>query len=71
MLACGVYPSVSLAEARESREDAKRVLREGPDPGATLKATKLEQKHRADNRFRALAEEVVERRASLLTRRRR
>ena len=56
LLAFGVYASVSLAEAPENSEDAKRVLREGADPGATRKATKLEQKHKADNTFRALAD---------------
>ena len=36
----GPYPSVSLAEAREHREEAKRVLRSGMDPVEHAQATK-------------------------------
>ena len=36
----GPYPSVSLAEAREHREEAKRVLRSGIDPVEHAHATK-------------------------------
>ena len=32
LLALGVYPKVSLARARQAREDAKRLLAEGTDP---------------------------------------
>ena len=31
-LSLGIYPEVSLAEARSKREDAKRILRKGTDP---------------------------------------
>jgi hypothetical protein len=33
----GPYPAISLAEAREARADAKRLLRNGEDPKRTLK----------------------------------
>src|SRR3954466_9529384 len=36
-LALGPYPEVSLAEARIKREDAKRLLRAGGDPGASAR----------------------------------
>jgi integrase len=39
-LVIGPYPSVSLAEARQKREKAKVVLREGQDPKAAQKARK-------------------------------
>jgi len=32
LLALGVYPHVSLAEARSERDDAKRLLKQGLDP---------------------------------------
>ncbi|HVK80195.1 MAG TPA: Arm DNA-binding domain-containing protein, partial [Verrucomicrobiae bacterium] len=32
-LAFGPYPAVSLLEAREKRHDAKKLLRDGKDPG--------------------------------------
>ena len=37
-LAFGVYPEVSLAEARARRDDARRALREGCDPAAERRA---------------------------------
>ncbi len=39
-LALGVYPEVSLAEARKRRNAAKTLLAEGRDPGAVRKAGK-------------------------------
>lgn len=39
-MAFGVYPEVSLAEARARRDEARAVLRDGRDPGAERKAAK-------------------------------
>ena len=33
VLALGVYPEISLAEARIRRDDARLLIREGRDPG--------------------------------------
>lgn len=38
-LSLGIYPEVSLAEARSKREDAKRTLRQGIDPMEAKKET--------------------------------
>jgi integrase len=40
-LALGVYPTVSLADARQRREDARRLLANGTDPNAVKKSAKL------------------------------
>ncbi|TRL72343.1 tyrosine-type recombinase/integrase [Citrobacter youngae] len=40
-LSFGVYPAVSLADARQKREDAKKLLAAGNDPGEVKKAKKL------------------------------
>jgi len=40
MLAMGTYPDVSLSDAREARDDAKKLLRKGIDPGEAKKAKK-------------------------------
>jgi integrase len=40
LLALGAYPEVSLADARQRREDARRLLANGADPGAVKKAQK-------------------------------
>jgi integrase len=39
-LALGVYPETSLKQAREKREEARKLLSEGRDPGETRKETK-------------------------------
>jgi len=57
LLAFGVYPTVSLARARQLREDAKRLLADGHDP-ATEKKRQAEALANAPT-FRAIAEEYV------------
>jgi hypothetical protein len=57
LLALGVYPKVSLARARQAREDAKRLLAEGTDP--TLEKKRRKQEHTNAFTFRAIADEYV------------
>ena len=54
-LAFGVYPTVSLKEARNRRDDAKLALSRGEDPGATKKAAKVRIAVEAANSFRSVA----------------
>ena len=56
-LALGVYPSVSLAAAREKRDQARKLLASGVDPSAQRKLERLAAKAAADNTFRLIAEE--------------
>lgn len=56
-LALGAYPTLSLAEARERREDAKRLLLDGIDPGAVKKARKEAVVAEAANSFEVVARE--------------
>ena len=59
-LSLGVYPDVSLADARDRREQARKLLANGGDPSAIKQATKqVIQKslHVAENSFRNLAAE--------------
>ena len=57
LLALGVYPEVSLAEARGERSDAKKLLRDKQDPGLLRKQEKSEQKIAGANTFEAVAME--------------
>ena len=41
LLTLGAYPEVSLADAREKRDEAKKILREGRDPRHTAKRGRL------------------------------
>ncbi len=54
-LALGSYPLISLAEARELREQNKKLLTQGIDPSAHKKEQKHLQRLNSDNTFEKLA----------------
>lgn len=56
-LAFGVYPKVSLKEARQRCDQARRDLRDGIDPGIKKKIAKIVA---CENSFKAVAEEWLE-----------
>ena len=51
-LALGVYPDVSLAEARRRREEARAMLANGTDPSEQKRITKLACFEEATTNFR-------------------
>ncbi|MBD8129151.1 tyrosine-type recombinase/integrase [Pantoea agglomerans] len=57
LLALGVYPDTSLAVARTKRDDAKRMLAGGRDPGEAKQAEKQAKIMAVNNSFEALARE--------------
>ncbi len=59
-LALGPYPEISLADARERREEARKLLANGVDPGNIKKAQKAARLERAANSFEVLAREWYE-----------
>jgi len=59
-LALGVYPEVSLKEAREKRDEARRLVRDGIDPSAVKKSKKLQLVAEKSNTFKAVAIEWYE-----------
>lgn len=56
-LSFGAYPEVGLKDAREKRDEARKLLAQGIDPGAAKKAEKTEKLERAANTFEAVARE--------------
>ena len=52
---------VSLSEAREARDTAKKTLRLKLDPGAVVKAEKIAEKIAVSNTFRAVSAEWLQR----------
>lgn len=56
-LSFGVYPDVLLANVREKREAAKKILTAGNDPSEVKKTEKLAQKQLIENTFEAIARE--------------
>lgn len=62
-LALGVYPEVSAKEARMRRDDARRSLANGVDPGIERRVQKAASVERAANSFEAVAREWFARQA--------
>lgn len=56
-LSLGTYPDTSLAEAREKRDAARRLLASGIDPSQQRKATKAAGEEQSLNRFEVVARE--------------
>lgn len=59
-LSFGVYPDVSLADARELRDRARKLLVKGMDPGLQAKLDKISASIAANNTFGAVADEWLE-----------
>lgn len=66
-LACGVYPEIGLADARERRDEARRLLAKGIDPSAAKKAQKTERAAKVANSFEAVAREWWKKQTPLWT----
>jgi len=56
-LSLGVYPDVSLKEARDRRDAARKLLSNGVDPGANRKAQKAARADLVGNTFEIIARE--------------
>ena len=57
LLALGVYPEVSLKDARDKRDEARKQISDGIDPSITRK---FEKAGSTENTFQAVAEEFLE-----------
>jgi integrase len=62
LLALGVYPEVTLADARERRAQARKAIAAGNDPSLAKKEAKRQQELNASNTFDAVAREWLEQR---------
>jgi len=56
-LALGVYPTVTLSEARTKREEAKKLIAQGIDPVQYKRDAKALQKDEAANSFESVSRE--------------
>lgn len=56
-LSLGVYPDISLKEARERRDDARKLLANDIDPSENRKVAKAAKVERAGNSFEVVARE--------------
>lgn len=56
-LSFGVYPDLSLKDARARRDEARQLLAQGIDPGENKKAVKAAKVERSSNSFEVVARE--------------
>lgn len=61
LLSFGPYPLVSIGEARRKRDNAKKLLLDGTDPGAKKRQDRLAAEAKARQTFGLLADEYLER----------
>ena len=59
-LSFGAYPTVSLADARTKRDEAKKLLDNGKDPSSEKRIERLARESAARNTFGLIAEEYIE-----------
>ena len=59
-LSFGADPTVSLADARRKRDEAKKLLDKGKDPSSEKRTERLARKSAARNTFGLIAEEYIE-----------
>jgi integrase len=57
LLAFGLYPEISLADARARRDDARKLVRNGQDPSVIRREQKAAGEGNDVSSFRAIAEE--------------
>jgi len=60
MFAIGAYPEISLKEARERRDEARKLVKQGIHPAHHRKAEKLRKAHEHANTFEAVAREWLD-----------
>lgn len=60
LLSLGTYPDTGLADAREKRDVARKLLAQGVDPGAQRRAERVAGSDRAANSFEVIAREWLE-----------
>ena len=63
LLSLGTYPDVSLKDAREKRDSARKILASGGDPSSDRRQEKIETRLSAASTFGALADEYLGKRA--------
>lgn len=61
-LAIGIYPDVSLSEARRRRDEARELIAAGKDPSLEKRREKIRSREETANTFNAIASEYCDKR---------
>jgi integrase len=67
LLSLGVYPEVSLKQARDKRDEARKKIQDGLDPSHEKKLKKLSHQIESENNFEAIAREWHKKKSGNLT----
>jgi integrase len=67
LLALGKWPIISLRDARTARDDAKRLLTSGTDPGAARRQAKIDDAVNAADSFKSVALEWFDKQVHVWT----
>ena len=57
MISLGVYPTITLADARSRRDDARKLVAEGKNPSEVRKEQKIALQTESENAFEKIATE--------------
>lgn len=57
MISLGVYPTITLADARSRRDEARKLVAEGKNPSEVRKEQKLAMQTESENAFEKIATE--------------
>jgi hypothetical protein len=60
LISLGTYPDIGLKQARQRRDEARKLLADGIDPGAERKSKKAKLTAEASSNFEAVAREWLE-----------
>ena len=55
MISLGVYPTITLADARSRREDARKLVAEGKNPSEVRKEQKIALQTASEHAFEQIA----------------
>ena len=58
-MSLGIYPDISLEMARQRREEARKLVAQGVDPGKMRKAQEKQLRNKAANTFEVIANEWI------------
>jgi len=67
LISLGVYPEVSLKEAREKAIESRKLVKDGIDPSKKRKQDKLELKENIENTFENIANEYLDKKKLMLS----
>ena len=67
LISLGVYPEISLKEARDKALELRKLIKEGIDPSIQRKKEKVESREKVENTFEKIAMEYLKKKEAILS----